>query len=222
MPIGNDVVDLRDPETLPGGLHPRFDARVFTPEERGALEDRPEAARRRRWRLWAAKEAAFKVARKLDPATSWSPVRFAVREPGSCAGESTAPAARRRGRVECAAGSIEVEWDESQAWVHARAWSGPAEPHSTVWGVAEASERDLSRAVRRLARERMAARLSRPIDQLQVRMSRGRSARIPSLWVAGRPVALDLSLSHHGRLVAFACLSPERAASISAAGAPAD
>ena len=27
--VGNDVVDLGDPETRPGATHPRFDARVF-------------------------------------------------------------------------------------------------------------------------------------------------------------------------------------------------
>ena len=35
--LGNDIVDLGDPETRPGARHPRFDARVFTREERAAL-----------------------------------------------------------------------------------------------------------------------------------------------------------------------------------------
>ena len=38
--LGNDVIDLGDPETRPGALHPRFDARVFTQRERAALASR--------------------------------------------------------------------------------------------------------------------------------------------------------------------------------------
>ena len=38
--LGNDIIDLGDPETRPGARHPRFDARVFTREERAALGDR--------------------------------------------------------------------------------------------------------------------------------------------------------------------------------------
>ncbi len=75
--IGNDVVDLRDRDARPETLHPRFDARVFSPAERLALE-RSEDPDRQRWRLWSAKEAAYKLARKLDPSSTFSPSRFEV------------------------------------------------------------------------------------------------------------------------------------------------
>ena len=57
--IGNDIVDLRDPEVQPGASHPRFDRRVFAPEERSALAA-SGARERLRWILWAAKEAGRK------------------------------------------------------------------------------------------------------------------------------------------------------------------
>ena len=77
--IGNDVVDLLDPESLPETLHPRFDTRVFTAREREAIAASPgDDAARARWKLWAAKEAAYKLARKRRPATVFSPHRFAV------------------------------------------------------------------------------------------------------------------------------------------------
>ena len=75
--IGNDVVDLRDPETRPGAQHARFDARVFAASERLALE-RSRDAGRLRWILWAAKESAFKAARRCDPATVFAPSHFVV------------------------------------------------------------------------------------------------------------------------------------------------
>ena len=52
--LGNDVIDLADPET--SSRHPRFDARVFGATER-ALLARSEDAGRLRQVLWAAKEA---------------------------------------------------------------------------------------------------------------------------------------------------------------------
>ena len=75
--IGNDVVDLLDSEALPGAAHPRFDRRVFASSERQALAGSRTPVRLR-WRLWAAKEAAYKAARKIDPRTVFSASRFVV------------------------------------------------------------------------------------------------------------------------------------------------
>ena len=65
MLVGNDVVDLHDPQSQPEALHPRFDARVFSLGEREALgaSSSPHSLR---WSLWAAKESAYKLAKKLD------------------------------------------------------------------------------------------------------------------------------------------------------------
>ena len=80
--IGNDVVDLRDPDADFASFSPRFDVRVFSASERRRIQASadPEACR---WRLWAAKEAVFKAARKADPGAVFSPRRFEVRSPGS-------------------------------------------------------------------------------------------------------------------------------------------
>ena len=75
--IGDDVVDLGDAETGEGAQHPHFDARVFAPcelEQMAAAKD----PRHRRWVLWAAKEAAYKAARQMDPRVVFAPRRFVV------------------------------------------------------------------------------------------------------------------------------------------------
>ena len=75
--LGNDVVDLRDADSRPESFRPRFDIRVFTPEERRAISrDREPMARR--WAHWAAKEAAFKLAKQIDPSFVFSPGQLAV------------------------------------------------------------------------------------------------------------------------------------------------
>ena len=77
MLVGNDVVDLLDPQSQPGAIHPRWDARVFTAFEQATLAE-ALSAHVTRWKLWAAKESAFKVAKKMHPGLSFFPTSFQV------------------------------------------------------------------------------------------------------------------------------------------------
>ena len=58
-----------------------------------------------------------------------------------------------------------------------------------------------SRAVRELLCEQIAERLGVAISELEVR----RQGRVPFLFVSGQPARVDLSLSHHGDWLGFAC-----------------
>ncbi len=73
--LGNDVVDLLDPESRPESFRPRFDERVFSPDERWAIANDPNPLARR-WAHWAAKEAAYKLARQIDSKFVFSPGRL--------------------------------------------------------------------------------------------------------------------------------------------------
>src|SRR5512147_2410613 len=146
--LGNDVVDLGDPETRPDARHPRFDARVFTREERAALASAAQPERLR-WSLWAAKEAAYKCLKKLEPATCFSPVRFAVRFETERTG--SVQAGGRRLRV-----ALFAEGDA----LHAIA-TDAADPELAVLRVVSAlpagASASASQAVRALARSAAAA-----------------------------------------------------------------
>ena len=185
--LGNDVVDLSDPETQ-GPRHARFDARVFTREERAALAAAPDPDRLR-WSLWAAKEAAYKCLKKLAPETCFSPARFAVRLDTETSG--TVEAGGRRLRV--------ALFREGDA-LHAVA-SDTADPGAALRALAQRSDdEDPSQAVRALAREAVAAELGCHPEQLAI----VRDGRRPRLRGIGGLPELDLSLSHHGRFVAAA------------------
>jgi hypothetical protein len=187
--VGDDLVDLGDPEARDGVQHPRFDARVFAPDERAALGV-GAAAGRRRWILWAAKEAAYKLARKLDPGVAFSPSRFVVSLDRELCGRVAWPGGSARVRVRRVGDAI-----------HATARDGDRAGGSLVRGVAPlGAGDDPSRAARALAVRRVAERLGRDARELRI----VRRGRIPGLSVAGGGV-LDLSLSHHGGFVAFAC-----------------
>ncbi len=193
--IGNDVVDLLDRDARPETLHPRFDARVFSPAERLALEQ-SEDPNRQRWRLWSAKEAAYKVARKLDASSTFSPSRFQVELDRDACGTVC-----YRGR------RFAVRVLEQDGGLHALAtWEAAPDVelvHALLRLPATSTLRpgELSRAARRLACERIAPRLGVAAADLEVR----KRERIPELWLGAEPLPVDLSLSHHGELVAFAC-----------------
>ncbi len=190
--IGNDVVDLRDPESQPQTLHPRFDSRVFAAPELARI---PAASdpNRERWRLWASKEAAYKLARKRRASTVFSPIRFVVGDDA---------------RVTHASDRYCIEIREGDAAIHAVAFDLRSRPE-ILCGLRQldvASDgRDASapsRAVRELVVQRLGEHFHTSPDAFELR----RDGRIPRLRMAGAAEgAIDLSLSHHGRFVAFAC-----------------
>ena len=208
--VGNDIVDLRDPDS-DEATHPRrFDERVFAGAELRLMRESPTASRLR-WRLWAAKEAAYKAARKGDPRVVFSPSRFQVENSSGDAGHVVH---RREGAPPQ---RFDLRWWETDDAIHAVAISAAelvpgcatALVHgfrrldpgaSTERGSAVSAMRP-SVEVRDFARQQLGAALEVPIDALEIRSS----GRVPLLWLRDRPAAADLSLSHHGDWIAFAC-----------------
>ena len=189
--LGNDVVDLGDPESRAEARHPRFDACVFDRTERALIAASPHGEFER-WRLWAAKESAYKAARKEDPRTVFAPRRFAVRR--THGGMLAVTVGDRRFRVE-----VVVDGECVHAVARHREDSTEA-PWTAVASLSPTVE-DAGVAVRRLATTTIARRLGLATDDLVI----DRVARIPTLRIVGRGFAADLSLAHHGRFVAFAC-----------------
>ncbi len=202
MLVGNDVVDLRDPQSSPEALHARFDERAFTAEEREALSA-SVSRHALRWAFWAAKESAYKVAKKLDPTVRFFPRDFAVRR-----------MTEGRAVVIHRAGLFDVRLDSTDDWVCAVATIQAASPpatHAPVRsGVArlEGSSADPSRTVRELVCAALGPWMNLPPERVRIAADGG----VPvALW-RGRRLAVDLSLAHHGRFVAWAwgeCAIPE-------------
>jgi phosphopantetheinyl transferase (holo-ACP synthase) len=194
--LGNDVVDLGDAETRDGPSHPRFDARVFAPSELARLATSADP-NRVRWMLWAAKEATYKLGVKRAPELVFAPARFIV-----------ALDSETQGCVRYPGGLAHVRLCRLGDSIHALATEA-ASDRIVAQIAPRTSLRDTSYQVRALARERVAARLGVAPSALRI-ASRG---RVPTLefhrgtapGTRTEPVELDLSLSHHGRYLAFAC-----------------
>jgi phosphopantetheinyl transferase (holo-ACP synthase) len=209
--VGNDVVDLADPQCLPMGTHPRFDQRVFAPAERRWIRTSLAPARTR-WMLWAAKESAYKVVRKLDPTVTFAPVRFVVQpprletevdSPSVSDQQAGAPVA---GTVTCAGRRVSFRVVACGDALHVVATSDEDCNSTVLAAVVESGADAPGVEVRRVAADAIAARLGVAADELRI----VRPERIPRLQRRGAPLPIDLSLSHHGRFVAFAALMPFR------------
>ncbi len=196
MSVGNDVVDLADSETRAVQLHRRFDERVFGNDELAALRA-SDSTHLLRWAMWAAKESAYKACARLEPDVAFSPRAFAV--------ELAMPRSARAG---VAKGSmlrdgrsldLAVEWNEE--YVHAIAATRPAREGHRLSKVALANGEARS-AVRSLAVAGIAPILGREPADIEI------VARPPVVRHGSRVVVEDLSLSHHGRFVAFAAVIP--------------
>jgi phosphopantetheinyl transferase (holo-ACP synthase) len=197
MSIGNDVVDLRDPESQPAALHSRFDGRVFSPRERELLE-RAASPHVMRWALWASKESSFKAMKRLEPDTRFSPRAFAAdlslhRGPG---GRATAS-----GSVVHLGCAFDVETRFGDDNVHAIALLRGA-PRTRLLSRTRVADLEPSIAVRRLAAFTIADALG--LDRAGIAIGE----RPPVATYHGRPLDVTLSLSHHGRYVAFVCGLP--------------
>lgn len=204
MLVGNDVVDLRDPENQPGAIHERFDERVFGPDEQADIRD-AASPHLMRWALWAAKESAYKVARKMDPRVHFSPRAFSVRLP------HLDPAGRQAlvADVRHAAGRFQVRILGTDEWVHAVAASSGSGFDTVGWKlrslgpahVANRSDVEAGLRVRRLARSAIASALAIVPSDIVIAAA---AKRAPRVWSRGQRLAVDLSMSHHGRFVACA------------------
>ena len=194
MSVGNDVVDLADPEARLDRLHPRFEQRVFCAAERDQLE--ASCSRQAlHWALWAAKESAYKALKRLAPETVFSPKEFEVQLSSLPSAGAAGVAA---GRV-CHRGhllDLEVHLDDAR--LHAVARIGDTPGVEVLWRV-QTAHGDPGVAVRQLATAAIASALG--LDPAGLRII----GRPPVATSPGGRLAVDVSLSHHGRFVGFAC-----------------
>jgi hypothetical protein len=166
---------------------------VFGAAERHALE----ASRSRHllhWALWAAKESAYKALKRLEPETVFSPREFEVGLsdlPATGAGVAVGRVVHR-GRVFGLTVRLE------SASVHAVARSQDEAGARVLWRI-DRVDGDPGVAARRLASAAIGSELG--LDPADVRIA----DRPPVALYRDRPLDLGVSLSHHGRFVAFAC-----------------
>lgn len=231
--IGNDVVDLAAPEARRRSADLRFLGRVFTADEAARIRAAADPERML-WMLWSAKEAAFKVARKLRADLPFAHRRFEAWLDAPADGDlgRASGGVRLHGWRDLGFSWLPVEWRATGALVHCVARSVAERASSVRHAVAALAAQDaggaasavdeLTRRERdgaRTAESRRVRRLAKALAREAglgrveiVRERRGALLGPPRLYApaAAAPLAgWDLSLSHDGRFVA-AALAGER------------
>lgn len=208
--VGNDVVDLADVDADASTYSPRFDARVFSDDERAWIEASPEPSVAR-WQLWAAKESAYKALKRLRPTTVFAPGCFEVRvmeAPAASPGRGQWVRARVTGTgasppmAPGEALAVEIESNADRVHAVARHAGEPAPTFEISALPVRAAGGDVSASdyVRRRLVRKIAAALGVPM----ARISLDRRARVPVVLLDRRDCDIETSLSHHGRFVACA------------------
>ena len=200
--VGNDVVDLKDPENIGKSGDDRFLGRVFTAGERELIASFPSPDTLL-WSLWAAKEAAYKAVSRGDPAVCSIPHRYRV---VLDAEDTTRNVGHLTGKVITPRGELVLEVALSPDWVHALAAVSAEALHRLCHRVKRLEEpkgSDPSAFVRRVLLGEIARRLDCPVGDLSVVKNQAGSGA-PHILLRGVPLAAEVSLSHDGRFVAFA------------------
>lgn len=200
LSVGNDIVDLKEPENIGKSGEDCFLGRVFTEEER-ALISRSTFSDKLLWALWAAKEAAYKAVSRGDPAICSIPRSYHV---VLTMGDTLKKADRLVGKVITPRGEVAIRIDANKEIVHA---------------VAAGSESDLSRICRHVdrldcvedpsifVRKKIIRAIARcigcPARRLRiVKDTAGPGA--PSVLLRGRLLTPWISFSHDGCFTAYA------------------
>ena len=190
MIVGNDVVDLEDPEAVGAARRERFVRRILRPAELRVLERarEPDAAL---WSFFAAKEAAYKAIVRLRGGAPSAPSAYDV----SCDLASVRLSELRL--------RLHVHEADGCGFIHAVAWIG-ARPEFGV-GV---SRGDPGAEARTLAIRCVALTSGWPSSILRIVRDPQAGAwdGLGPPWLERDGVRLDacVSLSHHGRFVAYA------------------
>ena len=234
--VGNDVVDLSDPRCAGKAQSGRFVARVFDPGEAERIR-KSDAPDRTLWLLCAAKEAAFKVVSKILPVPPpFVHTAFQV-SVDMTARRRTSGWVDYEGRRIPFLADVRPEWIHALAWWGSATDSAAVQPPSRLrWTVSTVlaalpgdgphdltviraghfSDRErgavhslASAGVRIAARSGVADALGVPAESLEVVCEGGSIGRMPPrLYQDGAVSAADVSLSHHGGLVAWAAGLP--------------
>ena len=226
--VGNDIVDLVEPEAIGKFQDKRFINRVFCSSEQhiisaAALPDRAL------WTLWAAKESAFKIYAKRNSNPAFAHRKFI------CLPRSAGDFSRKKQvsiTVDCPVElSVDIQVKLSGSCVHAFGTdcdTGKSAQHWMLHGIGRIDQRLVesvtgdglaqqfsaaertsiqtpqSAQVRMALKQALAAHQKIDATQMQIiRPSHKGKPQPPYLLIDDRPSPIDISLSHHGRWLAW-------------------
>ena len=193
----------------------RFINRVFTPDEQKLIFD---AANQDAilWALWAGKETAYKVISKCYPSVTSVPRLYKVSlhsvETLTISGEFPSGNNTITGFVDTPYGKVYIKIFITSDYVHCIGTTSPLEEmDSLVWHVnrispdSEAMPDYESTFVRNALKRGLLAYCKRDQEDIDIKREKGcNGLGPPFVCLNGKPVEIDISLSHDGLFTAYA------------------
>ena len=200
-PVGNDIVDLAEPENIGKSSDKRFCRRVFNPRELSLIanSDRPDSIL---WALWAAKEAAYKAVSRGDPSVCSIPQKYPVIIEADAGALADSPLI---GNVTTPLGELPVQIFIDAEMVHVIA-AGTVDDLARIIfrvGQVDADNADPPRFARKVLLEEISRHICCSVGDLSVAKEK-RRPWAPFISFRGSRLSVDISLSHDGRFVACA------------------
>jgi hypothetical protein len=209
--IGNDIVDLSDPQGLGKSRDTRFINRVFSADEKQQILNCSEPDLLL-WSLWAGKETAYKAVRKSHFEAISVPRRYGVKLNNTYGIIRKAPFIS--GAVETPYDPVSIRIFINENYVHCIGITGKSEAfNSVIRGVLQISRGNdfhfstdsPSSKVRQLAKKAISSYLDQDIEDIDIRRFKGyRGLEPPTVSIKGEARMIDISLSHDGNFVAYA------------------
>jgi phosphopantetheine--protein transferase-like protein len=232
--LGNDIVDLTDPRHSGKARDDRFLRRVYSLEEREEIRssENPDLALWIRWAAKEAAFKTVSKSLGVPPTFVHPTFQVAVHHPETSndqLGDDAAPPMTRFGEVRYGQLLLPLRIEVHGPALHAVTWvprdadevpsfswgSSLMEETGAQWRLAlhgDFSDREwgcishqASALARLAARKSLASRMGVEEDALEIGCGPGvPGRRIPKVLLKGKEIPADLTLSHHGRLLAWA------------------
>ena len=235
--LGNDIVDLTDPRHMGKSGEERFLQRVFSEEEREDIRSsrNPDRALWARWAGKEAAFKTISKSQGTPPVfihSLFEVTLFRERGPIAETKVPSDPPMTRFGHVRYEDVVLPLRIEAAGTAFHAVTWTpSPAqEVPPFFWGSSQIAEKDqawrevlrpaftalewacvshrASALARLAARSSLATTLGVDEEGLEIGCGEGKPGRrIPKVFFEGEEAPVDLTLSHHGRLLAWAFLT---------------
>ena len=198
--VGNDVVDLREAANTGKSGDSRFLRKILTDAEiefvRTAKNPDTEL-----WSLWACKETAYKVIKKLFPAIAFVPVRW--------------PAVFKKTKSGYAEGEVGILGKDGvfirlfsgSDYIHCAGSDDKATLDKLIWNVETLPDEGTCPSLfsRQCLVKSLAEHFALNSHQIKIKRRKQQGELLPPrVCICGKETDLDVSLSHDGRFVAYA------------------
>lgn len=212
--VGNDIVDLQARGTTGRSQDRRFVNRILSGDEKQILSDQKENPDTLLWAFWTAKETAFKAVSKTFPTVSSAPRRYPVTL------NQRLLKSNMSGFVTTPVGKVAVSLFIHKSHVHCIGTTGsPDHLERTFYDIQKIDFKQdkpptpdqQSYWVRKLAKKKIARYLNLDYRDFNIQRDQGEHGIGPPVMrFKNHQTDIDISLSHHGRYVAYAALDKKK------------